>query len=532
MQVFRTKSVEQTIAETNEGGRSLKRTLGWWDLAVMGVAVAVGAGIFSVGAQAAAFHAGPAVIISFIIAGVVCGAAVMCYAEFASIMPVAGSAYTFTYATIGEIMAWIIGWDLILEMLMAGSVISKYWGVYLNDFMRLMGLDWNTNIMIGSFHLDIAPIIIVGFFTALLVLGTKIGARVDGAMTILKIGIVLFVVIVGFFYVKSSNYTPFVPPSEPAADVSAAGGAMEQPLWQWMTHQAPTVYGWNGVLSGAALVFFAFIGFDVVATASEETKNPKKNVPLGIGVGMLLVIVMYVLVAIVTTGMVSYKQLASVDSPSLATAFELVGADWAAKIISFAIVLGLATVVMVLLLGLARVVFAMSRDGLLPRGLSKTGKHGTPARLQIALGVVVALVAACFDVGVLSDMVNIGTLSAFTLVAIAVPIMRKKRPDLPRSFKIPGNPWVPIIVALANLWLMLNLSVLTWLRFVVWLCVGFVVYFSYSYKHALLGTGELDADLERFDRDMRERQVAATAAQTAAARAADGSKAEAASPAD
>lgn len=351
MQLFRTKSVEQTIAETGEEGRKLKRNLTWWDLSIMGVAVAVGAGIFSVGAQAAAFHAGPAVIISFLIAGIVCGAAVMCYAEFASMIPVAGSAYTFTYTTVGEIMAWIIGWDLILEMLMAGSVISKYWGVYLNDFMRLMGWNANTNLTFGSFHIDIAPIIIVAFFTTLLVFGTKIGARVDGAMTVLKIAIVFFVVIVGFFYVKASNFTPFIPPSQPASTVegsSAVTGVMTQPLWQFATGMTPSVYGVPGILSGAALVFFAFIGFDVVATASEETKNPHKNVPLGIGVGMLLIIVMYMLVAVVTTGMVSYADLAKQDSPSLATAFELVGADWAAKIISFGIVLGLATVVMVL----------------------------------------------------------------------------------------------------------------------------------------------------------------------------------------
>jgi len=305
MQLFRTKSVEQTIAETGEEGRKLKRNLTWWDLSIMGVAVAVGAGIFSVGAQAAAFHAGPAVIISFLIAGIVCGAAVMCYAEFASMIPVAGSAYTFTYTTVGEIMAWIIGWDLILEMLMAGSVISKYWGVYLNDFMRLMGWNANTNLTFGSFHIDIAPIIIVAFFTTLLVFGTKIGARVDGAMTVLKIAIVFFVVIVGFFYVKASNFTPFIPPSQPASTVegsSAVTGVMTQPLWQFATGMTPSVYGVPGILSGAALVFFAFIGFDVVATASEETKNPHKNVPLGIGVGMLLIIVMYMLVAVVTTG--------------------------------------------------------------------------------------------------------------------------------------------------------------------------------------------------------------------------------------
>lgn len=498
MNVFRKKSVEQTIAETGESGRSLKRDLTWWDLAIMGVAVAVGAGIFSIGAQAAAFHAGPAVIISFLIAGIVCGAAVMCYAEFASMIPVAGSAYTFTYTTVGEIIAWVIGWDLILEMLMAGSVVSKYWGVYLNDFFRLIGWNINTNIAIGSFNFDVAPLIIVAFFTALFVLGTKIGARVDGALTVLKIAIVLFVVVVGFFYIKADNFTPFIPPSEPAASSdSGVSAVMNQPLWQWATGMTPSIYGVAGIISGAALVFFAFLGFDVVATTSEEAINPKRNVPLGIGVGMGLIIVLYTLVAIVTTGMVSYKDLAKQASPSLATAFEMVGANWAAKIISFGIVIGLATVVMVLLLGLTRVVFAMSRDGLLPRGLSHTGKHGTPVRLQVIVGVVMALIAACSDVDVLADMVNIGTLSAFTLVAISVPIMRKKRPDLKRTFRMPGNPWIPILIALANVWLMLNLSVLTWIRFVVWLLVGFAIYFGYGYRHACLGTGELDVAREQ-----------------------------------
>lgn len=498
MNVFRKKSVEQTIAETGESGRSLKRDLTWWDLAIMGVAVAVGAGIFSIGAQAAAFHAGPAVIISFLIAGIVCGAAVMCYAEFASMIPVAGSAYTFTYTTVGEIIAWVIGWDLILEMLMAGSVVSKYWGVYLNDFFRLIGWNIDTNIAIGSFNFDVAPLIIVAFFTALLVLGTKIGARVDGALTVLKIAIVLFVVVVGFFYIKADNFTPFIPPSEPAASSdSGVSAVMNQPLWQWATGMTPSIYGVAGIISGAALVFFAFLGFDVVATTSEEAINPKRNVPLGIGVGMGLIIVLYTLVAIVTTGMVSYKDLAKQASPSLATAFEMVGANWAAKIISFGIVIGLATVVMVLLLGLTRVVFAMSRDGLLPRGLSHTGKHGTPVRLQVIVGVVMALIAACSDVDVLADMVNIGTLSAFTLVAISVPIMRRKRPDLKRTFRMPGNPWIPILIALANVWLMLNLSVLTWIRFVVWLLVGFAIYFGYGYRHACLGTGELDVAREQ-----------------------------------
>ncbi|MFR0568735.1 amino acid permease [Bifidobacterium apri] len=493
MHLFRTKSVEQTLAETGDNERKLVRTLGVWDLAMMGVAVAVGAGIFSVGAQAIAYHAGPAAILSFLIAGIVCGAAVMCYAEFASMIPVAGSAYTFTYTTMGELVAWVIGWDLILEMLMAGSVIAKYWGVYLNDFLHLIGWNTSTQVSVGGLSIDFAPLVIVAFFTVLLVLGTRLSTRVDGALTVLKIGIVLFVVIVGFFYVKASNFTPFIPPEQPASSVrgASASGAMMQPLWQWMTGMKPTVYGVPGILSGAALVFFAFLGFDVVATASEETKNPGRNVPLGIGLGMTLVTVLYMLVAVVTTGMVSYKQLAKADSPSLATGFELVGATWAAKIISLGIVIGLTTVVMVLLLGLTRVVFAMSRDGLLPRGLSKVGKHGTPARLQIAVGLVVALVASCFNIDILADMVNIGTLSAFTLVALGIPIMRRKRPDLPRAFRMPGNPWVPVLIALANFWLMLNLSVLTWLRFLVWLAIGFLIYFGYSYRHSRLGNGEL-----------------------------------------
>ena len=490
MQIWRKKSVEQTIAETMDGDRHLKRTLNAWDLAVMGVAVAVGAGIFSVGAQAAAFHAGPAVIISFIIAGIVCGTAAMCYAEFASMIPVAGSAYTFTYTTVGELVAWIIGWDMILEMLMAGSVIAKYWGVYLNDLMHLFGLNVSTSVNIGGFTFDLAPVVIVAFFTIMLVVGTKLSARFDGALTILKIGIVLFVVVVGFFYIKASNFTPFVPPATDVASVKGihhVSGTMSQPLWQWITGMQPAVYGVTGILSGAALVFFAFIGFDVVATTAEETKDPHKNIPRGIGLGLLIVTVLYILVAVVTTGMVSYKDLAKQEAPSLSTSFELVGATWAAKIISLGIVIGLTTVVMVLLLGLTRIVFAVSRDGLLPRSFSKVSKRGIPARIQIVSGVVVAIIASTLDIGILSDMVNIGTLSAFLLVSAGVPIMRMRRPDLHRSFMVPWNPVLPIFAALSTFWLMLNLSVLTWIRFAIWLAIGFIVYFGYSYRNSLLG---------------------------------------------
>lgn len=451
MDLFRTKSVERTLDETREEGRSLKRNLNTWDLALMCVAVAVGAGIFSVGAQAAAYYAGPSSIISFLIAGIVCGGTVLCYAEFTSMVPAAGSAYTFTYTTVGEFVAWIIGWDLVLEMLMAGAVVAKYWGVYLSDFTRLMGWNLRMTVQLGPVSFDWAPFLIIAFFTALLVIGTQLSARVDGTLTAIKIGIVLFIIVAGLFYIKWSNFVPFIPHSAPASSVrqGVSSGLMEQPLWQWISGRKATAYGVPGIFSGAALVFFAFVGFDAVATASEEAKNPEKTVPHGIILGLSIIIVLYMAVAFVTTGIVSYKTLAKAPNPSLSVAFELAGASWAAKIISIGIVIGMATVVMVLLLGLTRILFAMSRDGLLPRNLSKTNKRGTPAALQIGGAVVMACIASFFDVSVLSDMVNIGTLSAFLLVSLAIPIMRNRRPDLKRGFTMPGNPWLPILTAVA-----------------------------------------------------------------------------------
>ncbi|MFC4137951.1 MULTISPECIES: APC family permease [unclassified Microbacterium] len=487
----RIKTVEQSIAETHDEKRSLKRALNTWDLAVMGVAVAVGAGIFSVGAEASAHHAGPAVIVSFVIAAVVCGLAILCYAEFASSIPVAGSAYTFTYSTLGEFLAWIIGWDLILEMLMAAAVIAKYWGVYLGDTVSLFDLDIPMTVPIGSLQFEWGPVVIVAIFTLLLALGTRLSSRVNAVFTTIKVAIVLFVIVVGLFFINPANFTPFVPPAQPGP---AADSAWTQSFFSLLTGASPQVYGIFGILSGAALVFFAFIGFDVVATSAEEAKDPKRTVPRGILLGLGIVTVLYVLVAITITGMVSYTELAALEEPSLASAFEIVGATWAAKIISIGSLVGLTTVVMVLLLGLARIVFAMSRDGLLPRSLSVTdAKRGTPIRIQIIVGVIIAIIAGFTNVQVLGDMINIGTLSAFVLVSVGVPILRKSRPDLQRPFTVPLSPWLPWISAIACFWLMLNLSTETWLRFVIWLAIGFVIYFGYSRRHSLLGQ-QLEAD--------------------------------------
>ncbi|MDN6555691.1 MAG: amino acid permease, partial [Acidipropionibacterium acidipropionici] len=477
------KGLHQVEEDLDDPERSLKRELGAMDIAVMGVAVAVGAGIFSVGAQAAADYAGPSVIISFILAALVCGLAVMNYAEFASSVPVSGSAYTFSYLSLGELLAWVIGWDLILEMLMAASVISKYWGIYLQNVFEFLHIDVATEFHIAGVAVSWPPAVIVAFFTILLVLGTKLTSRVNGVLTAIKITVTLFIIVAGAFYVKASNFTPFFPPSEPVPSGSATG-VMGQSLFSFLSGADPTRYGMYGLLGAAALVFFAFVGFDIVATTAEEAKDPQKTLPRGIFGGLALVSILYVAVTIVVTGMVSYKEMAKQEDVSLATAFKLVGANWVGTLITIGILIGLTTVVMVLLLGLTRVVFSMSRDGLLPRQVSQTSKRGTPARLQIICGIIVAIVAALADVDQLSEMINIGTLSAFVLVSFSIPVQRNRYPDLKRGFTVPFSPVLPIISGILCLWLMSNLAIETWLRFVVWLLVGFVIYFGYSYIHS------------------------------------------------
>ncbi|WP_449373940.1 amino acid permease [Arthrobacter psychrolactophilus] len=485
MNLFRTKSIESSLADAQEPGRGLKRSLTTWDLMIMGVAVAVGAGIFSVGANAAANHSGPAVSISFILAAITCALAIMCYAEFATAIPVAGSAYVFTYATVGELLAWIIGWNLILELLMAGSVIAKYWGIYLSNFFEAVHIPVPSSFELGPVTVFWGPLIVVAVFTFVLVMGTKLAARINNVFTLIKIGIVLFVIVVGFFYVKAENYTPFVPPSQPAPVTESSWQL--QPFLSLMTGAEPSMYGFAGIISGAALVFFAFIGFDVVATSAEEVKNPAKTLPRGIFAGLAVVTVLYILVTLAVTGMVSYSDLAKADDPSLSTAFSLVGADWAVVIISLGSLIGLTTVIMVLLMGLARVMMAMSRDGLLPRGLSKTSdKHATPARTQILSGIFVGLLAGFTPVEVLSEMINIGTLSAFVMVSIGILVLRHKRPDLKPAFRVPFGPVIPIASALLCIYLMLNLATLTWVFFAIWMAVGLAFYFSYGHWNSRL----------------------------------------------
>ena len=479
----RIKSVEQSIRDTDEPATRLRKELTWWDLTVFGVSVVVGAGIFTVTATTFGNITGPALSLSFVIAAVTCGLAALCYAEFASVLPVAGSAYTFSYATFGEFVAWIIGWDLILKFAVGAAVVAKGWSSYLGTVFGFAG----GTVRIGPMDLDWGALLIIAVVATLLALGTKLSSNVSAAITAIKVAVVLFVVAVGAFYIKAANYSPYIPPTETGK--GAAGTGVDQSVFSLLTGGGGSHYGWYGVLAGASIVFFAFIGFDVVATTAEETKNPQRDVARGILASLAIVTVLYVAVSVVLSGMVSYSELREKGDgkANLATAFAINGVDWAATVVSVGALAGLTTVVMVLVLGLSRVMFAMSRDGLLPRGLATTNSQDKPVRITVIVAVLVAVAATAFPMSKLEEMVNVGTLFAFVLVSAGVMVLRRTRPDLKRGFSAPFVPVLPILSIAACLWLMLNLTALTWIRFVVWMALGVVIYVLYGRRHSVLG---------------------------------------------
>ena len=486
MSMFRTKSIEQSIADTDEPEYQLKKSLTALDLTVFGVGVVIGAGIFTLTGRVAHEMTGPAIVISFVVAAFCCAMAAMCYAEFASTVPVSGSAYAFSYASLGEVLAWIIGWDLILEMFLGASVVAQGWSAYLGVLLEKLGLALPPAISYGGV-VDLPAMLLVVALGVLITVGIKESMRVNMVLVAVKLFIVLFVIVAGFMFINPANYTPFIP--EAAATTTSAAFSWSQPLLQWLTGSAPTAFGWGGVFAGAALVFFAYIGFDVVATTAEEARNPQRDLPIGIIASLTICTVLYCAVAFVVTGMVNY---ADIDTKAaLASAFVFHGQGWMATLISAGAVAGLTTVVLTLMIGATRIIFAMSRDNLLPIGLAKVHpKFRTPWRISIVVTVACMIFAGLTPVGMLEEMVNIGTLSAFILVSIAVVVLRRKRPDLPRAFKVPFSPVLPILSALICFYLTLNLSLETWLRFLVWMALGFAVYFTYGHRNARLATGK------------------------------------------
>ncbi|TGE31185.1 amino acid permease [Desulfosporosinus sp. Sb-LF] len=461
--LLRKKSIEQLLTET-QGKAALKKTLGALDLTMLGIGAIIGTGIFVLTGVAAAKYAGPGLILSFIISGIACAFAALVYAEFASSIPVAGSAYTYSYVSLGEFMAWIIGWDLILEYLLAASTVSIGWSGYFQMLLSGFGIHlpvWATGALGSSpgaiFNLPAVVIALV--ITLLLSMGVKEAARFNNIIVFVKLAAIILFIVVASRYVKPANWTPFLP------------------------------FGFKGVLGGAAVVFFAYIGFDAVSTAAEEVKDPKRDMPIGIIASLVVCTALYIIVSLILTGIVPYQQL-DVAAP-VAFALNYIHQDWAAGIISLGAIGGITTVLLVMLYGQTRVFFAMSRDGLLPRIFSHVHpKHQTPFLSTWLTGIVVAIIAGVTPINTVAELVNIGTLSAFVFVSMGVMVLRKTQPDLHRSFRVPWVPLVPILAAFFCLFLMFQLPLITWIRFVVWLVIGLAIYFGYGIHHSTLAKPE------------------------------------------
>jgi APA family basic amino acid/polyamine antiporter len=484
MGIMRTKSIEQSIRDTEEPEFQLRKALGPLDLTLFGIGVIIGTGLFVLTGEAAAGYAGPAVALSYVVGGIVCSLAALCYAEFASTVPVAGSAYTFSYASLGEFVAWLIGWDLILEFTLGAATVAKGWSGYLVSVLELVGIKLPPGLYAATagFSHDFVALIVVALVTTILVIGIRLSSQFNQVITGIKILVTIFIIVYGFFFIKAANLTPFIPPPKP-------GGEDLQAFVLPSILGIDTIYGITGIFTAAALVFFAYIGFDIVATTSEEARNPQRDLPIGILGSLVICTIFYILASIVFTGLRPYQDLAT--SAPAATALQVTPFPAAQLVVSLAILIGLTVVVMILILGQSRVAFAMSRDNLLPLWFSRVhSRFRTPHRITIITGVVSALLAFWLPLVTLGELVNIGTLAAFVLVSIGVIVLRRSRPDLPRAFKVPGYPVVPILSALACLFLMGFLTAGTWVRFFVWMAIGLVIYFGYSRSHSRLAREE------------------------------------------
>jgi APA family basic amino acid/polyamine antiporter len=493
MGIMRTKSIEQSIRDTEEPEFELRKALGPIDLIVFGIGVIIGTGIFVLTGVAAANFAGPAISLSFVFSGIACALAALCYAEFASTVPVAGSAYTFSYASIGEFFAWIIGWDLILEFTVGAATVSVGWSQYFNRILEsFFGVSLPPAITGEVVNLPAAAIALI--LTVILVIGIRLSSGFNLTVTTIKLAVVFFFIGLGIFFVNTANWSPFVPPAGSTVEsVSTEGGGPS--LLQYLTGAEQQAFGFAGIITAAAIVFFAYIGFDVVATTSEEARNPRRDLPIGILGSLAICTLLYVLVSQIMTGIVPYNEL-DPEAP-MASVFRDIGLDWAAGLVSIGAICGLTSVIMILMLGQSRVAFAMSRDNLLPRYFARAHpRFRTPYRITILTGVVVAIIAAFVDLTRLAELVNIGTLFAFCLVAIGVMILRRTQPDLPRAFRTPLVPVVPILAILFCLYLMVSLPVGTWWRFGVWMVLGLVVYFLYSMRASRLGRTQRGEDEE------------------------------------
>jgi APA family basic amino acid/polyamine antiporter len=473
--LFKTKSIERLMSDVEEGGKALKRSLTAWDLTLLGIGAIIGTGIFVLTGTAAANQAGPAIMLSYLAAGLACAFAALCYAEFASMVPIAGSAYTYAYASLGEVVAWLIGWDLILEYAVGSMTVAIGWSGYMQRLLLGAGIElptWMTaapSVATPGTLINLPAVLIVLLMMSLLVIGVRESARFNAIMVAVKAAAILFFIAVGFTWVEPANWTPFMP------------------------------YGTSGVLAAAAVVFFAYIGFDAVSTTAEEARNPRRDLPIGILASLVICTVLYLAVAAVLSGIVPVTQyranadalpgMAVADGTAItqflnapvAFALALIGQDWASYLVSAGAVAGITSVLLVMLLSQPRIFFAMSRDGLLPKAVSTVHpKYRTPYITTIITCVIVAIVAGFTQIQVVGEMTSIGTLFAFLVVCAAVMVLRVQRPDAHRGFKVPGGSIIPVLGILSSLGLMLFLPVITWVRFLAWLDIGIFIYWFYG----------------------------------------------------
>jgi APA family basic amino acid/polyamine antiporter len=471
--LFATKPVDALVADTEEEGAHLQRAIGVLDLTALGIGAIIGTGIFVILGEAIG-DAGPAIVLSFVLAGITCAFSALSYAELASSIPVSGSAYTYSYATMGELLAWIIGWDLILEYAVSVAAVAVGWGQYFNELLdTLFGLQLPEALASppgegGTFNLP--AVFLVLAVTVLLIVGVRETARANTIMVFTKIGVVLLFIVLAVTGFDSGNLSPFAPE------------------------------GFNGIVTAGSVVFFAYIGFDAISTSGEETRRPGRDLPIAIIGSLAFCTVLYILVSLTASAALPYKELNGQEAP-LAEVLRSLGFDWGATVISFGALVAITSVVLTILYGQTRIMFAMCRDGLLPRGFAKVSpKRLTPVRITATFGLLIALVAAFVPLAEIVKLVNIGTLFAFVIVNIAVIVLRRTRPDLERGFRVPFVPVFPIIGAALAIFLMTYLERPTWERFFIWMIIGLVIYFGYGRRHSRLRRGEVanpEAELDQ-----------------------------------
>jgi APA family basic amino acid/polyamine antiporter len=486
MSIWKRKPMALLLAEASESEKGLKRTLTAWSLVALGIGAIIGAGLFVRTATAAAQNAGPSVTIGFIVAAIGCALAGLCYAELSSSIPISGSAYTYTYATMGELLAWIIGWDLILEYAVGAATVGIAWSEYLNNLLvnvlhvNPIPYEWCHSPFQHSADgvsgiINLPAFFIVAAISLLLIKGTQESAFVNGIIVVAKVAIVVMIIIFGWHFIKPENHTPYIPPTSIFTDEHGVGHNFG---------------GIMGILGAAGTVFFAFIGFDAVSTAAQETINPKRNMPIGILGSLAVCTILYILFAHVLTGLESvdfFRNGGKEASVANAITSAMPGYGWLAQFVTVAILAGFSSVILVMLLGQSRVFYSMGKDGLLPNSFSDIHpKYKTPYKANLVIMVIVGLFAAFIPGDIVGDMTSIGTLFAFILVCISVIVLRKTEPDMKREFKTPFVPFVPILGILVCLAMIYGLGWTNWLRLIGWLAIGFVVYFGYSKKNSRL----------------------------------------------